>query len=154
MINWNFISIISIFLLISTFSFATDIDEVRINYTKCIEDKGLCKSMIDKLENSKYKSATHLAYLGGLRSIWANHASNPLSKLKTFKQGREDIEDAIKKEPQNPEIRFIRLSIQKNAPSFLGYKSNIKEDKEFIRNNRKLLASEAVLKNVNNLLED
>ena len=49
------------------------------------------------------------------------------------KKGKENIEEAIRKEPNNTELRFIRLSVQKNAPSFLGYKSNVQEDTDFIK---------------------
>lgn len=48
-----------------------------------------------------------MAYLGGLQTIWANHVFSPISKLNTFKEGKKNIEQAIKKEPENVELRFI-----------------------------------------------
>ncbi|MGI6516760.1 MAG: FAD-binding domain-containing protein [Fermentimonas caenicola] len=87
-------------------------------------------------------SMIHLGYLGALQTIWANHVFSPISKLKTFKVGTDNIEQAIQKEPGNVELRFIRLSVQKNAPSFLGYQSHIKEDMEFIENHRHQIHSD------------
>lgn len=65
------------------------LDEVRTNYNKLAADKALCKKMILALEETKDNSATQLAYLGGLQTIWANHTLNPLSKLSTFKKGKK-----------------------------------------------------------------
>lgn len=130
------------------------LDEVRTNYNKLAADKALCKKMILALEETKDNSATHLAYLGGLQTIWANHTLNPLDKLSTFKKGKKNIEAAIKKEPNNAELRFIRLSVQKNAPKFLGYQSNIKEDVEFIKNNRSQIKSNILNQYIESLLKE
>lgn len=130
------------------------LDEVRTNYNKLAADKELCKKMILELEETKNNSDIHLAYLGGLQAIWANHVFSPISKLKTFNKGKKNIEKAIEKEPDNVELRFIRLSVQKNAPSFLGYQSNIKEDIEFIKNNRSEIKSDILNKHIEPLLKE
>lgn len=130
------------------------LDEVRTNYNKLAADKALCKKMILALEETKDNSATHLGYLGGLQTIWANHVFSPISKLNTFNKGKKNLEQAIKKEPKNVELRFIRLSVQKNAPSFLGYYSNIKEDMQFIKNNRSGIKSEILNKHIEPLLKE
>ena len=109
--------------------------------------------MIEELELSKEKSVIALAYLGGYQTIWANHVFNPLSKLATFKKGKNNIELAISKEPENVEIRYIRFSVQKNAPSFLGYNNNLKEDRDFLVKNKKNINSDFVQKNIETLLK-
>lgn len=120
------------FVFASLNTSASDLDFVRANYNQFATDKELCKKMMSDLLKLKDSSATHMAYLGALQAIWANHVFNPISKLNTFNEGKEHIETAIKQQPYDVELRFIRLSVQKNAPSFLGYRSNIKEDTEFI----------------------
>jgi len=154
MMRWSVTMILATFLFINSMAHSNDLDEVRLNYSKCINDKNLCRKLMDELEKSKNISATHLGYFGGLHAIWANHVFNPIAKLNTFKDGRRMIEDAIRKEPRNSELRLIRLSIQKNAPSFLGYKSNIKEDEDFIRANHQKFDSETLLKNADALLKN
>lgn len=130
----------------------TNLDVVRANYYKVVSDKKMCKQMITELEKTKNNSATHLAYLGGLQTIWSNHVFSPISKLNTFKEGKKNIEQAIENEPNNAELRFIRLSVQKNAPSFLGYKSSINEDTEFIKKNTDQISSDILHKNIKTLL--
>ena len=141
-------------VLFMNYSFASSvIDEARMNYNKAVQVKDLCRKMIDELEKSKEKSPVYLAYLGGFQTIWANHVFNPISKLQSFKEGKNKIEQAISKEPDNVEIRFIRFSVQKNAPSFLGYSNNIIDDRNFIIKNRDDVSSEVVQKNIEILLK-
>src|SRR5690606_11018226 len=80
------------------------LDEVRANYIKLPSDRELCRQMMAELAKTKSISATHLAYLGGLQAIWANHVFSPISKLNTFREGRKNIEQAISKEPDNAEL--------------------------------------------------
>lgn len=131
----------------------SDLNEVRASYSKAVLDKKLCKKMIEELELSKEKSVIALAYLGAYQTIWANHVFNPLSKLATFKKGKNNIESAISKEPENVEIRYIRFSVQKNAPSFLGYNSHLKEDRDFLVKNKKNINSDLLQKNIEKLLK-
>ena len=143
---------ISILLFLISFNInGVDIDFVRTNYTASIKDKQLCSRMISELKK-KNDRPINLGYLGGLQTIWANHVFNPINKLKTFKEGKNKIEKAIKLDPENVELRFIRLSIQKNAPLFLGYNSNINSDKEFIKSNQKTISSAIVRNNINQLI--
>lgn len=117
-----------------------DLETVRMNYGKAASDKKLCRAMIEAL-HTETEDAVHLAYLGAFQTIWAKHSSNPISKLQTFKRGKRNIEDAVMSKPDNVEIRLLRLSVQSNCPSFLGYKKNIEEDKKFIMSNTKNITS-------------
>lgn len=54
------------------------------------------------------------------------------SKISSFKKGAKLLEATLKSDPNNIEIRMIRLSIQEDVPGITGYKKNIKEDKKFI----------------------
>lgn len=140
-------------LILSLLSFSLNtLGEIRANYTKAVSEKELCKRMISELESSKSISAIELGYLGGLQCVWANHVISPITKLSSFNSGKKNIEKAIEMDPQNAELRFIRLSIQKNIPSFLNYHSNLKEDEYWIRKNLDQVKSSIVKKNIQILL--
>lgn len=130
---------------------ALDLEYLRKSYAKAVEDETLCKSIIDKLSKGP-ESQVHLAYYGAYQTIWANHVFNPVSKMTTFTKGRTAIDMAINKEPNNVEIRFIRLSVQKNCPSFLGYSSNIAADKKFLKEHLSSITSEQLKKMVKELI--
>ncbi|MDA3613848.1 hypothetical protein [Polluticaenibacter yanchengensis] len=148
--------IVTIFIALLSFLSANaqdiDLEYVRSNYDKAIKDEKLCKSLIEALSKST-GSNTHLAYLGAFQTIWANHTFSPISKLSTFKKGKQNIEKAINSNQNNIETRFIRLSIQKNCPSFLGYRQNINEDKQFINEHKDKIASGTLLQLVNKVLQ-
>ncbi|HYF68450.1 MAG TPA: hypothetical protein VD884_09945 [Ohtaekwangia sp.] len=126
-------------------------DTIRQSYDVAVADKKLCKTMIEALKSSRDNNI-HLAYLGGFQTIWANHTINPFSKLSTFNEGKRNIEKAVKNDPDNIEIRFVRLSVQKNAPSFLGYYDQIKEDEAFLESNKENINSSTLLKMVSEIL--
>lgn len=149
----KFIGLISFFILLSSGLKAPDLETVRLNYEKGIEDEKICNEMIAILEKEKGNSATLLAYLGGYQSMRATHVFNPISKLNTFKEGKKNIEQALVKAPNNVEIRFIRLSVQKKSPPFLGYNNRIQEDSDFIMKNKEKIQSEVLKKQVENLLK-
>jgi hypothetical protein len=130
--------------------FSMELEAIRNNFIMAPTNKILCKEMISKLDDSK--SPLHLAYLGAFKSVWAIHVFNPIGKLSTFNQGKEDIEEAISLDPDNIEIRLIRFSVQSKAPKILGYKNNISEDKMMIIANLDQLNSIYLKKIVNELI--
>jgi len=66
--------------------------------------------------------------------LWADYYVNPIKKWKCFTTGIDKLDQLIESHKYNPELRFLRLTIQENIPIFLGYNENIKEDKQFIYN--------------------
>ncbi len=109
-----------------------DLEKIRVNYDKAVSEKNICRTMIEELRAGT-NSAIQQAYLGAFQTIWAKHVINPFSKLKTFNKGKRNIDEAVKTDPNNAEIRFVRLSVQVNCPSFLGYSSKINEDKKMVQ---------------------
>nr|WP_197718682.1 hypothetical protein [Pedobacter schmidteae] len=129
-----------------------NMDYIRVSYTKALSDKKLCKAMIEELD-TKNGNNVYLAYLGAFKAIWAGHAINPIAKLNTFNKGKQHIEAAVKADPDNVEIRFIRLSIQKNCPSFLGYSNQIEQDTHFIHANRNSITSIQLKKMITEIIK-
>lgn len=72
------------------------------------------------------------AYVAVAEMTSAKYKFNPISKLSAFNSGKKLLEKAIKADSLNPEIVFIRYTIQTQAPSFLGYSKNMATDKEFL----------------------
>lgn len=85
------------------------------------------ENVIAKAKNVE-NNALSQAFSGAAMCSTAEYGLNPFSKLKKFNLGKEEIEEAIKKDPENAEIRFLRLCIQIECPGFLDYDSNIDED--------------------------
>ena len=73
-----------------------------------------------------------LCYKGMSYMMEAKHNINPISKLSAFNKGKEFLDLAAKYSSENAEVRFMRFSVQTNAPSMLNYNQNINEDKLII----------------------
>ena len=128
-------------------------ENVRKNYQNAVKDKESCKMMITEL-GKQNNNNVQLAYYGAFQAIWANHVFNPIEKLSTFNRGKKNIDNAAKLSSDNIEIIFIRYSIQKNCPRFLGYRSNLKEDRNFLIKNVSTIASMDLKKIVENIIKE
>ncbi len=81
------------------------------------------------------------AYLAVAEMASAQYKFSPVSKFSIFNSGKKKLEKAVSEDINSLEIRYIRLSVQKHVPFFLGYNKNIVSDKTFIIQNLKSLKS-------------
>lgn len=100
--------------------------------------KGDSKEIISK-ELSKLNTVNQLnvkkCYEGALNCKIASFEKSPIDKLGYFKKGALLIESSIKADPNNAELRFLRLLIQENAPPIVRYNSDIQKDCSVIKEN-------------------
>lgn len=123
---------LSIFLFIS-FSNTPEITEIRKLYATVVISESNAKEFASKLANiEKDDNKTLVAYKGASIVILSRFKKLISEKSKNFKEGAKMVEFAVACEPNNIEIRMIRLSIQEKAPKIVNYNKNKKEDKEFL----------------------
>jgi hypothetical protein len=124
--------IFSIFYFLFSFS-NPDISEVRKLYPNAANSEVTSKDFLSKLsEVTTESNKTLVAYKGSAITISAKFEKKISDKIKNFKEGAKLVELAIGSEPNNIEIRLIRLSIQENVPKIVKYNKNKKEDAMFI----------------------
>lgn len=117
---------------------APNISEVRQRFQQSATDRQACEQLIALLDGFDAGVPVFLGYKGCATMMMADHVFNPISKWNYFKKGKIMLERAIQADAGNAELRFLRFCTQTNIPSFLGYKSNIQEDKAMllqVRNN-------------------
>ena len=73
-----------------------------------------------------------LAYKGASSAASAGQVKGVKHKFNYFKQGKSDLDEAVRLDPKDPEIRFLRLATQTNAPGFLFYSGQLPEDKKIV----------------------
>ena len=120
-----------------------DLDHIRLHYEKAVSDRQLWKQLTEALSPPP-DDPLLLGYLGALQVIGANHTRNPFTKFSTFVKGKRNMEKAVKADPGNVELRFIRLSIQLHCPGFLGYNGAIAGDRQYIKDNLHAIQSAIV----------
>jgi len=82
------------------------------------------------------------AYEGALLMRKAGLIKIPAEKLHFFKLGYIKMEGAISDNPDNVEYRFLRLTIQENAPHIVKYYHQIPTDKAVVVKGFKTLSPE------------
>ena len=115
------------------FSGNPSVTEVRKLYATANSSEVNAKEFLEKLSNiSKEDTKILVAYKGASLTIVSKLEKKVSNKSKKFKEGVALIEYAVTNEPNNIEIRLVRLSVQENVPKIVNYRGNKKEDKKYL----------------------
>lgn len=126
--------VITLFSVFSVFSPKGEDDfEVFFEAYKT-ESEVKLDAAIQTFSTGKYR---HDVYVAALKMKKAGVVKNTSKKIELFKEGKIVLEKNILQSPGNLEWRFIRLTIQENAPPIVRYKDNLNEDQTFIYKNYK-----------------
>jgi len=114
--------------------FSQNLKEYRALLQTGEKSEKSAKTLIDK-STTAYKNSKEPVYLGFLavgKFFMAKHAFNPLKKMSYFNEGKKLMENSLKAEPDNLEVRLMRLITQESVPKILGYSQNISEDRTYL----------------------
>ncbi len=104
--------------------------ELREEYYKAIDDSDVADSFYEKMEKvTDAASPREIGYKGLASLVQSKHSYNPINKMRYFSEGRDLLDSAITKDPNNVELRFFRFTVQDNAPFFLSYGSDKESDR-------------------------
>ena len=114
------------------FLLVQELPQVREEYYAASKTKQSAEAFYNSLSKYNRDNKTLLAYKGAATALKSKYTPDKKLKKELFTDGVKMVENAVKSEPNNAEIRLVRLSIQENTPKFLKYKGNIEEDKKII----------------------
>ncbi len=127
--------ILSVFTGLFLFFQSGDLESLRNAYSKANTSNEGAKNFIDIADKSSSSDPLVKGYKAAAEILEAKVTTDK-NKRKTFvKSGATDLETVIKANPNNLELRLIRMSVQENIPKIVGYNKNLKEDKIFILTN-------------------
>jgi hypothetical protein len=106
---------------------------LRRHYEQAASDKAAGEKFYKLLADYKDRDGLVLAYKGAAEAIRARDASM-FNKLTYVQDAARTFEQAVSIDPRNPEIRFLRFSVESNLPAFLGLSKHVDEDKELLLN--------------------
>jgi hypothetical protein len=127
---------------------------LRKLYSEAATKKESFKEFKSILEKNTDNTAILNGYRGCSLMLEANYLNNPISKLNYFNKGKDILEKSIKSDSENIELRYLRFTIQSNAPSILGYTSDIKSDKKFLLKNWNNISDLTLKNNVISFLKN
>lgn len=115
----------AIFLLMNIDVSESAIEKVRNQFPN-IDNLEQAEHFMELLKNETSPEAK--GYNAAMNFMKSRYVTFPFTKLKYFKEGKNELDEVIKNNPGNVEIRYLRFLMQKQIPEFLGYHENIKED--------------------------
>ncbi len=129
---------------ISLFVGQLSVSELRELYVKASDSKEISDQFSEKLKDvKKTDKAVLVAYKAAALTLKAKHAKKIKDKKAYFKEGAALLEYVIAKNPNDIELRVIRLSIQENSPKVLKYRAKKSEDAAYIYKHLKSVSNQA-----------
>lgn len=109
------------------------LDYMRTLYFAASNEEGI-KKYYDTAVVTPEQSPVIKAYKGVAIAMYAEVVSGVDDKFAYFGKGKKLIEEAIQGDFYNPEIRFLRLTVQAEVPWIVGYSGDISADAGIIIN--------------------
>lgn len=113
----------------------SDLEALRNSYSKANLSNDNAKNFIGLAEKKSSSDPVILAYKAAAKVLEAKVTTEKNKRKSFVKTGANHLESIIKSNPNNAELRVIRMSVQENIPKIVGYSKNLKEDKTFLLNN-------------------
>ncbi|OCA78031.1 hypothetical protein BBH99_01760 [Chryseobacterium contaminans] len=121
------------FIAAFLFFFQSDLEALRNSYAKANDSSANTSSFIEVAEKQSGSDPVTLGYKAAAKIMEAKVSKGNRKAL--VKTGATNLEGIIKSNPNNAELRLIRLSVQENIPKIVGYRGSLKDDKAFLLNN-------------------
>jgi hypothetical protein len=135
-------TLISIVALLSaSFLFSQDLNDIRTEFNAVVKNPDDSRNFYDYLKNFDNPPSTVKAYQAVSEALLAQVVWNPFNKLSQVMKYDKQMESVVSEDPDNVEIRFLRLAIEYNLPSFLGMSTHIEEDTQVIIQNISSISS-------------
>ena len=127
-----------ILVLLFFFNFSnaqSDIKDIRKIFILSTDSYQKC-SQLNRMSSERVSICPiYHAYNIVSKILESKYLRNPVKKFRVFKENTKLLDSLLVYHPKILEIRFLRYSIQINAPKILGYTTFVKEDYEFIMKN-------------------
>lgn len=106
------------------------IAEFRNLFNTAHEVEANCRKLISSSENDHSPIAVGYHLAGEM--IVTKYVLNPFKKMSDFNTAKNEFEELISENFGMVELHFIRYTIQKNIPKFVGYNRNVDSDRKLI----------------------
>lgn len=125
------LTVLSVFLSVSAEANPYTVTNLRRQYQEAAASKEAGERFYKLMAAYQQQDAVVLAYKAAAEAIRARDASM-FNKLTYVQNASKQFDQAVKLDGDNAEIRFLRLSVESNLPSFLGLSQHVDEDREFL----------------------
>ncbi|MEO9872918.1 hypothetical protein [Ekhidna sp.] len=124
---------LSVFLF--NFGWSQSLSEIRSEFHAAVKTPDTSKDFHKFISEIENPNSTAKAYQAVSEALLAQVLWNPFSKLSQVMKYDKIMKEVVESDPTNVEVRFLRLAIEFNLPSFLGMSTHLEEDLNKIVNN-------------------
>lgn len=140
-------------VLISSFILQTEVfcqqfdrEQLRALLLRAFEHKTALDSLTLRLECVEQKTPTEESYFGMCNALYCQYDDGNWAKLKHVMKSRNHLNNAVERDPTDPELRFMRVMLEHFLPSFLGMNKHIPDDLKVIFANMSFVDNDPGLK--------
>ncbi|WP_205502026.1 hypothetical protein [Rufibacter psychrotolerans] len=127
------VTLLSVCLLFVPFGQKTDpyAHAALLNYYQtATKDENVAKRFMTLMDKYQGNDPLKLGYKAVSHAIMAKHVWSPMSKLRYLRQSADVFDRAVALDRTDPEVRFLRFSIENYIPRYLNMSPNLEEDKK------------------------
>jgi hypothetical protein len=106
-----------------------NVKELRRLMNEGKDSKSAAAQLYEKVGEYAGSDPLLLGYKASAYAFRAKYSSNPLKKLKSIKTSSRIFTDAVAKDGNNLELRFMRYAVEVNTPKSLDLSAHVNEDK-------------------------
>ncbi len=141
-------------LLCAVFVCAQETNDIRLLYKEATKSEAQAQAFYEPLAHvTKTDDPVLVAYKGSGLTLLARY-ERLADRGPKVKEAVQWIEQAVADEPDNAEIRLIRLSVQEHLPKFLKYHQHIEDDRQFIQQALPSLEDEGLKAMINGYFDE
>lgn len=110
------------------------VSELRQFYHKATKDANTGEAFHKHMAQYDGREPVILGFKATSEAVMAKYAWSPYAKLKHLKNSSAIFEQAVKLDPDNAELRFLRYTVEYYVPRYLNLSNNVDEDRKIILN--------------------
>lgn len=116
----------------SSFAQEYDMKELRETLRVASDSKENSTKLFEKVGNYSGEDAVLISYKAAAHAIKAKYATNPFKKLKLIKASARIFDEAMQRNDQDLEIRFVRFAVETQTPAKIKLSKHVEEDKNIL----------------------
>ncbi|MCJ8164929.1 hypothetical protein MKJ04_08735 [Pontibacter sp. E15-1] len=109
-----------------------NVSQLRLQYLQASKEEAVAKAFHTKMSAYTAGDPLVLAYKAVSEAVMAKYVWNPYSKLKQIRAALAIFDSAVEKDKVNPEIRFLRFTVEHYVPRYLNLSEHVEEDKKMV----------------------